>query len=160
MHVIKSKPVNKDEAAKLLGYKTYDTAVPQPWLDELYEILQPISASFPAAWKDIILSSIVWCYDDPYNFIGAPVVLTKVAYDMLNQAAIKDMWDVTKQSARFSTGSGVLETRHPYIITGVQTIRDSFLAQDAEQARMLFYQKYPGLGSKITECSADRLWLL
>lgn len=144
MHVIKSKPVNKDEAAKLLGYKTYDTAVPQPWLDELYEILQPISESFPAAWKDIILSSIVWCYDDPHNFIGAPVVLTKVAYDMLNQAAIKDMWDVTKQPA-------VLETRQLYIITGVQTIHDGFLAQDEEQAKMFFYQKYPG--SKITECS-------
>ena len=137
MHVIKSKPVNKDEAAKLLGYKTYDTAVPQLWLDELYEILQPISESFPAAWKDIILSSIVWCYDDPHNFIGAPVVLTKVAYDILNQVALRDMWDVTKQPA-------VLETRESFIITGMLTIRDVFLAEDKEQARMFFFLKYPG----------------
>ena len=78
----------KDEAAKLLGLKVYDTALPQSWLDET--CLQ-IHAKFVADHQEVppyiyrtIQSGAVWCYDEGSIF-GYPVALTDKAHALLSK---------------------------------------------------------------------------
>ena len=70
----------KDEAAKLLGIKVYDTALPQPWLDEVSRHLVPITKDENTYYT--LLSSIVWCYDNN-SFSGYPHPLTLKAFGYL-----------------------------------------------------------------------------
>lgn len=146
MNIIKitNKRLTKDEAAKALGLQTYDTALPQTWVDNLLLHLALIAPhkGWPEAWSDLILSGLVWCYRDAKgepSLFGYPVALTVQVLDMLTSA--KDIWD-TKQDA-------VIETRETFVIDGNQLVRDAVMAEDQEQAEMMFHLKYPGV--KITE---------
>ena len=65
-----NKPVSKDEAAKMLGIKVYDCALPQHWLDNLVELS---GMDYHKA-----LSSFVWSYDT--GLLGLPRPLTDEAY--------------------------------------------------------------------------------
>jgi hypothetical protein len=82
------KNVSKDEAARILGLKVYDTALPQGWLDD---ILLKLAASpsgrlgiLPKDICDIVVSGTVWCYDGGMLW-GFPYALTERAYDWLNR---------------------------------------------------------------------------
>jgi hypothetical protein len=70
----------KDEAAKLLGLKTYDTALPQPWLDDIVAAVKPKEKS-SVDFYSLVLSSFVWCYDD--SLMGLPYPLTVRAFGWL-----------------------------------------------------------------------------
>ncbi len=74
----------KDNLARAAGLRTYDTALPQEWLDgqcdgravrgtrrwlELYEQLR---------------LGVVWCYDPPHTF-GEPIALTDNARAILRR---------------------------------------------------------------------------
>ena len=65
-----NKPVSKDEAAKMLGVKVYDCALPQTWLDEF---VKKTGMDYHTA-----LSSFVWSYD--VGLLGLPRPLTDEAY--------------------------------------------------------------------------------
>jgi len=76
--------VTKSEAAEKLGLKTYDTALPQPWLDSVVEKLRQYQehAETPeTSLYDQILSSFVWCYDG--SLLGYPRPLTTQAHTLL-----------------------------------------------------------------------------
>lgn len=66
--------VTKDQAAKILGLKVYDTALPQSWLDATVKNLNEDYHK--------VLSSFVWCYDGG-SFCGYPYPLTVEAYGYL-----------------------------------------------------------------------------
>ena len=66
--------ISKDEAAKLLRLKTYDTALPQGWVDRI------------TAWGYDPRSTVVWCYDQNVSF-GLPVGLTTEAHKKLEEFA-------------------------------------------------------------------------
>ena len=81
----------KDEAAKLLGLKSFDTALPQNWLDET--CLQ-VAAKFMSDKAEVpddiywtILGGTVWCYDEGSIF-GYPVVLTEKAHTYLSKIVL------------------------------------------------------------------------
>lgn len=152
MNIIKNtKPrLTVQEAAECLGLKIFDTAIPQPWIDDVFlkmSLVAPkyIRASFPEAWKDIILSGLVWCYDQTENdkpaLFGYPVALTKRTLDLLNLACPRNIWDFSQQKI-------VIENRETFIIEGIVTVLDGIQADTQEQAEMLFHAKYPA--AKIT----------
>lgn len=66
--------MTKDDLAKQAGLRTYDLALPQPWLDVVSKILGGDSYG-------IILSGTVWCYDN--SIFGFPVSLTKESKELL-----------------------------------------------------------------------------
>jgi hypothetical protein len=70
----------KDEAAKLLGLHTYDTALPQPWLDDIVAKVKPREKPSVDFYR-LVLSSFVWCYDD--SWLGYPYPLTVRAFAWL-----------------------------------------------------------------------------
>ena len=59
------------ERAKELGLKSYDTALPQEWVDDVYRE----TGVYPAGM-------FVWCYDDARVW-GAPVPLTEESVELL-----------------------------------------------------------------------------
>ena len=65
-----NKPVSKDEAAKMLGIRVYDCALPQNWLDDF---VKKTKMDYQKA-----LSSFVWTYD--MGLLGLPRPLTDEAY--------------------------------------------------------------------------------
>lgn len=76
--------ITKSEAAKLLGLKSFDTALPQDWLDSFVEgIASKLKLDRPAKIKlyDKSLSSLVWAYDG--NPFGGPYPLTPDAVKLL-----------------------------------------------------------------------------
>ena len=103
MNIIKviKERLTKDETAKILGLQIYDTAVPQPWLDNLYLKMSMSPAGrtgqLPEGWKDLILSNLVWCYDS--SLFGYPVILTKKALDLLNMNCVRTIWNFSGQAA-------------------------------------------------------------
>ena len=60
-----------DEACKRLGLKTYDTALPQPWVDKVYEQT--------GVWP---CGLVVWCYDGASIF-GYPRAICSNGDDLL-----------------------------------------------------------------------------
>ena len=78
---INSHPT-KDTAARLCGLKTYDNALPQQWLDSVVDTLMPIAAKESVNIYDLLVSSIVWSYDQAKIF-GAPHPLTLKAWGYL-----------------------------------------------------------------------------
>jgi len=60
-----------DEAAKLHGLRVYDTALPQPWVDDVYDR----TGVYP-------VGKVVWCYDEAKTF-GAAFPLTREGAAML-----------------------------------------------------------------------------
>lgn len=76
--------MTKDRAAKELGLKTYDTALPQQWLDNATEKLSSLSVNDKGELYDILLSSIVWSYDNSKIF-GQPAPLTFTAWAWLRR---------------------------------------------------------------------------
>jgi hypothetical protein len=74
--------VTKSEAAELCGLKTYDTALPQGWLDKFADTVKKFMVGpMSVDAYDLILSSFVWGYD--HSLMGAPVPLTETAYALL-----------------------------------------------------------------------------
>ena len=73
----------KDQAAKLLGIKTYDCALPQPWLDA---VVDGLKSEVPEEQDlyGMLLTSIVWSYDQAKIF-GGPHPLTVQAYGLLKK---------------------------------------------------------------------------
>lgn len=74
--------VTKREAAEVLGIQTYDTALPQPWLDKVAGNLNSLAVNENGKLYDILLSSLVWCYDGG-SFTGYPYPLTLKAWAFL-----------------------------------------------------------------------------
>ena len=110
MNIIKvtKEYLTRDEAALMLGLKVYDLAIPQQWLDDLYLKMSMSPAGrtgqLPEGWKDIILSSLVWCYDKDGkgspSIFGYPVVMVKKALDILNMECVQEkVWDFSQQAA-------------------------------------------------------------
>jgi hypothetical protein len=60
------KRITKEEAAKMIGLKVYDTALPQQWLDV---VVKEHNLNY-----NLVLSNIVWCYDG--SLMGFPCPLT------------------------------------------------------------------------------------
>jgi hypothetical protein len=138
MNIIKitNKRLTKDDAAKALGLQTYDTALPQTWLDDLLLKLSLHAEDFPENWKDIVTSGLVWCYKNAKgesSLFGYPVALTVQVMNMLTP-----LLDFSEQAA-------VIETRETFVISGSQPVRDVIVADDNNQAEMLFRAKYPGV---------------
>jgi len=67
-------PISKENACKLLAIRTYDTALPQQWLNDITEKT--------GADYHLVLSSVVWCYD--ISPLGVPRPLTKSIIPILN----------------------------------------------------------------------------
>lgn len=87
MNVVKtpSSRITKDQAAQALGIKTYDTALPQQWLDKFVDTLKDTPTAQTKGQQyvsSIILSSVVWSYDDAKIF-GRPHPLTIPAFGWL-----------------------------------------------------------------------------
>ena len=59
------------EAAQALGLRTYDTALPQDWVDDV----KRVTGTYPAGM-------FVWCYDHARSF-GEPFPLTPLAVHIL-----------------------------------------------------------------------------
>ena len=82
--------LTKDQAAKLLKLKTYDCALPQPWLDRAAKVLSAVGANTEGIGVyDMLLSSIVWSYDQA-KIYGAPHPLTLKAWGLLKMLDILD----------------------------------------------------------------------
>lgn len=102
--VVKNR-LTVQEAAELLGLKSFDTALPQIWLDDilLRMSITPCSKTFPENWKDLVLSGLVWCYDPDDkgspSLFGYPVALTTKTLDLLTRACPRQIWDFTEQKA-------------------------------------------------------------
>ena len=64
----------KTQLAKLVTGLTFDSALPQPWLD---------AHSDNEAEYRTILEGVVWAYDHPYETFGRPLILTEPAYSLL-----------------------------------------------------------------------------
>ena len=62
-----------DTLAKAKGLGTYDTALPQEWVDDV-----KAKTGFYAPTY-----GFVWCYDKPHSWIGAPIALTDSAVILL-----------------------------------------------------------------------------
>lgn len=137
--------LTKDEAAKVLGLQTYDTALPQQWLDDLLLKLSIKAKALPdddkrrdmivSNWKDMVVSGLVWCYRDAKgesSLFGFPVALTVPVLTILSivEEVVQD---------------AVIETRETYVISGSQPVRDVMVAIDQEQAEMMFRVRYPGV---------------
>lgn len=146
MNIISTnKSLSKKECAELLNLKVYDEAVPQGWLDKIFLRLSyaPESKLFPEDWRGIILSSLVWCYEDENTrfFMGQPICLTKRAFELLSVDE-----DIKKE---FFFQKTIIETRTNFLIEGKLTVLDSILAEDLDQAKKIFWAKYRGV--KIVE---------
>jgi hypothetical protein len=86
MNIIECGRVTKDEAAKKLGLKVYDLALPQQWLDDACLNLRfAASVRCGRIPKDSlyehILTGTVWCYDN--SLFGYPHALTEQALELL-----------------------------------------------------------------------------
>lgn len=79
----RNKPVYKDEIAKsLYPGMTYDTAIPQEWLDKAAKLIPTIP------YHDILFS-IVWGYPEKGNggIFGRPMPLTQEGEIVINTMA-------------------------------------------------------------------------
>jgi len=89
--------LTKSEAAKLLGLKSFDTALPQDWIDDFVEGIASklkLDRHDKAKLYDKALSSLVWAYDG--NPFGGPYPLTTDAVKLL------EMHDSSYASKEFS----------------------------------------------------------
>ena len=98
------KRMSKDEAAKLLGLKVYDTALPQQWLDDVCVKLAFTPSGRFSKPKlniyDTIVSGVVWCYDN--SLFGFPYALTEQAYFWLHHECTGLRGVIAKQPAVLS----------------------------------------------------------
>jgi|WetSurMetagenome_2_1015567.scaffolds.fasta_scaffold24150_9 hypothetical protein len=72
-----------DQAAKALGLKVYDTALPQDWVNDMWERV---------GYKTF--GKFVWCYDDAKSW-GEPVALCPEA-----AAALEDYESITERGGK------------------------------------------------------------
>jgi hypothetical protein len=141
MNIIKylQSRLTVQKAVELLELKTYDTALPQTWLDDLLlkMSLSPRgrTGQLPDGWRDIILSGLVWCYDG--SLFGHPVALTKKVLELLDMECVQSIWDFKSQAA-------VIENRETFYIKGNQPVLEEIIAEDLDQAEEIFRAKYPG----------------
>lgn len=71
-------PKTTDELARELGLVTYDTALPQDWIDDVVRVTG-------RTMLDIVVAGYVWCYDKPYTTWGRAVPLTDAAKAILDE---------------------------------------------------------------------------
>lgn len=150
MNIIKitNKRLTKDDAAKALGLQTYDTALPQTWLDDLLLKLSLHAEDLPENWKDIVTSGLVWCYKNAKgesSLFGYPVALTVQVINILTHLSGFASMDCSGMLTNFFSQAAVIETRETFVISGSQPVRDVMMADDNNQAEMLFRAKYPGV---------------
>ena len=62
----------KPELAEAAGIETYDTALPQGWLDRV----RAVTGEYP-------LADFVWSYDPPNRVIGRPAAITEAGTALL-----------------------------------------------------------------------------
>jgi len=71
--------ITKNDLAKLMGLKSFDCALPQPWLVDVVATLKRTGfgrvGMLPDDLYDKILMGTVWSYDK--DTIGRPVALTE-----------------------------------------------------------------------------------
>ena len=72
------KPLPKDKAAEILGIESYDTALPQTWINGVVKTLQEKDETLPEDLYHRILFGTVWCYDK--SLMGFPFALTDEVY--------------------------------------------------------------------------------
>lgn len=63
-------PKSLRERAKERGIVTYDTALPQGWLDKVRERIKYVGGVVDP------VGHVVWCYDPPFEFGGCPRAVT------------------------------------------------------------------------------------
>lgn len=70
----------KKQAAERLGIgdKTFDYALPQPWVDVVAKLVKPHGYTY-----DDIIGGLVWLYDEKARMTGRPFPLTKRSERML-----------------------------------------------------------------------------
>lgn len=71
-----------DQAAKALGLETYDTALPQDWVDAFSRNPAVKEAAQRLGVSDYPLGQFVWCYDVARTF-GEATPLTPAATKLL-----------------------------------------------------------------------------
>jgi hypothetical protein len=71
VNVGEGSQITVGEAAVMCGYTVYDCALPQPWVDHVFEL----TGTYP-------VGMFVWCYDTAKNF-GEPAPLTPDAAKLL-----------------------------------------------------------------------------
>ena len=78
--------LTKDDLCKLYGFKSYDVALPQEWLNDMSRSLafDTVGEMTSAEAYDMLLTSTVWSYDDSGIF-GAPFYLTKEMQDLMDK---------------------------------------------------------------------------
>lgn len=78
-------PIYKDAAAKMIGLHVYDVALPQQWLDKAVKKLCPeVDVEEMSTAYALILSNVVWCYDNATIF-GQATPLTVRGAAVLNK---------------------------------------------------------------------------
>lgn len=126
------KRISKEEAAKLLGLKVYDTALPQQWLDDLcLKLAATPSGRFSKPklnFQDAILSGTVWCYDG--SLLGYPYAMTEQAYFWLHHdcTGLKDV--IAKQPAILSINLGGMNYARQLNMSAVQERPDESVQVD------------------------------
>lgn len=80
--------IDKETRGTQAGLITFDTALPQPWLDSTANMMADIYDRDRDECYDRIRCNTVWCYDNTPIF-GAPVALTpQLARELANLEAI------------------------------------------------------------------------
>ena len=64
--------MTKHERAAAAGIQTFDTALPQQWLDRV----RALTGEYP-------LADFVWSYDPPHRVIGRPAAITEAGTALL-----------------------------------------------------------------------------
>lgn len=70
----------REAAAAILGDATYDTALPQPWLDAVADL--PLIKDLGYTYGEI-LASFVWSYDQQAGIFGRPCALSVTGNEIL-----------------------------------------------------------------------------
>jgi len=92
--VIPYPPKSKEDLVKEQGLedKSFDYALPQSWVEEVYQIV----AKGGYSWDDI-LCGFIWLYDVPYRLFGYPFPLTYQAGCILATLTDKGRRDLSYQ---------------------------------------------------------------
>lgn len=87
--VLEQARVNKDDAARQAGFKHYDCALPQQWLDNIANLAYKAVQEMPTVFREGIsrddiyqevLYGTVWSYDNQGIF-GEAAYITEEAYN-------------------------------------------------------------------------------
>ena len=80
--------MNKLKICRLLGYESFDTAIPQPWFEMIADELEEAGAKNPHPWVHF-----VWLYRDKtqsYGGNGVPGPISSFGRDLLKKLDERD----------------------------------------------------------------------